>query len=378
MSENHESDYGIKPVIGISTGDLNGIGIEVVIKTFEDERMFDHCVAILYGSSKALSYHRNVYKKEGFKYNIINHPEKAKEGVLNVLNCWEEQTNISLGVPDDTQGIYSLKALEQVAHDIKKGLIDAIITAPVNKKHISLVKPGFAGQTEFFAESFEAKESLMMLVSDTMRMGLVTNHVPVNKIVESLSAELIIDKIKLMNRSLIRDFMIDRPKIAVLALNPHAGDEGVIGSEDDDLIRPLVKLTNEKEGIMVFGPYAADGFFGSGTYRQFDGILAMYHDQGLIPFKALSFGQGVNFTAGLPHVRTSPDHGTAYDIAGKMIAEHDSFRKAVFDAIDILNNRAKFDEMHANPLDKMSKKLRQQGFITNEDEAVGVVEETEE
>lgn len=376
MSDNNtENQRRSKPKIGISTGDLNGIGIEVVIKTFEDERMFDHCVPILYGSSKALSYHRNVYKKEEFKYNIINNPDKSKEGVLNVLNCWEEQTNISLGIPDDTQGIYSFKALEQVAQDIKKGMIDAIITAPVNKKHISLVKPGFSGQTEFFAEAFGVEESLMMLVSNSMRMGLVTNHLPINKIVEAINPELIVKKIKLMNRALIRDFMIDRPKIAVLALNPHAGDEGVIGSEDDDLIRPVIKVTNENENILVYGPYAADGFFGSGTYRQFDGILAMYHDQGLIPFKTLSFGQGVNFTAGLPYVRTSPDHGTAYDIAGKMLADHDSFRKAVFDAIDIINNRAKFDEMNANPLDKMSKKLRQQGFITDEDESAEEVTE---
>lgn len=367
-----------KPKIGISTGDLNGIGIEVVMKTFEDERMFDYCIPILYGSSKALSYHRNVYKKEDFKYNIINHPDSAKEGILNVLNCWEEQISLNLGIPDETQGIYSLKALEQVAQDIKKDLIDIIITAPVNKKHISISKPGFSGQTEFFQQEFGAKESLMMLVSDTMRMGLVTNHVPIKDVVSTLSAELIVKKIKMMNRSLKRDFLIDRPKIAVLALNPHAGDEGVIGFEDDDLIRPVIKVTNENEQVMVFGPYAADGFFGSSTYRQFDGILAMYHDQGLVPFKALSFGQGVNFTAGLPYVRTSPDHGTAYDIAGKMIAEHDSFRKAVFDGIDILNNREKFDEMHENPLDKMSKKLRQQGFITDEDEEVPATNEDEE
>jgi len=345
-----------KPIIGISTGDLNGIGLEVVIKTFEEERMFNICTPILYGSSRALSYHRNVYQKEEFKFNIINRTDRAKESVLNVLNCWEESVNISLGIPDEKHGIYALKALDGVAGDIVKGNIDAIITAPVNKKHINVVAPGFTGQTEFFQEKFGCKDSLMMLVSDTMRMGLVTNHVPIREVSDKITPEQISLKVRLMNESLKRDFMIDRPKIAVLALNPHAGDEGIIGSEDDDLVRPTVKRISKEENILVFGPYAADGFFGSGTYRQFDGILAMYHDQGLVPFKALSFGQGVNFTAGLPHVRTSPDHGTAYDIAGKLIADHESFRTAVFMAVDVLKNRFKYDDMHANPLERTSHK----------------------
>lgn len=345
-----------KPIIGISTGDLNGIGLEVVIKTFEDERMFDLCIPVLYGSSRALSYHRNVYQKEDFKFNIVNRIDRSKEYVMNVLNCWEESVNISLGIPDKNHGVYALKALEGVANDIVKGHIDAIITAPVNKKHINAVVPGFTGQTEFFQEKFGSTESLMMLVSDTMRMGLITNHVPIKEVSTKITSEQIALKVRLMNESLKRDFMIDRPKIAVLALNPHAGDEGIIGHEDDDLVRPTVKKINEDENILVFGPYAADGFFGSGTFRQFDGILAMYHDQGLVPFKALSFGQGVNFTAGLPHVRTSPDHGTAYDIAGKMVADHESFRTAVFMAVDVLKNRRQYDEMHANPLERTSHK----------------------
>lgn len=351
----------ILPKIGISIGDLNGIGLEVVMKTFSDERLYNYCIPILYGSSKALSYHRNVYKNQEFKFNIISDAEKAKPDIFNIVNCWEEQVALNLGVPDESHGLYALKALEAVAEDIKKGKIDAIITAPVNKKHISLEKPDFTGQTEFFEEKFGAKESLMMLVSDTIKVALVTNHLPLRDVAENVTAERIMNKLKLMDESLRRDYMHDKPRIAVLALNPHAGDEGVIGTEDEDIIRPLVKVAQEKERILAFGPYAADGFFGSGMFKNFDGILAMYHDQGLVPFKALSFGEGVNFTAGLPYVRTSPDHGTAYDIAGKFIAEHDSFQKAVFTALDILKNRKKHDEMYSDPLEQStSKKLREE------------------
>jgi len=342
-----------KPILGISIGDMNGIGVEVILKTFSDERMFDYCTPIVYGSSKAVSYHRNVYKMDDFQYKTIKYADRYEEGVLNVINCWEEQVTLSLGKSDAKHGVYALRALEDVATDLQQGKLDAVITAPINKYHISLVEDDFRGQTEFFATKFGVKQSLMMLVSDVMRMALVTNHVPISEVASKLSNELIYSKINLLSEALRRDFMVDKPKIAVLALNPHAGDEGLIGKEDDDMIRPVVKYANER-GVLVFGPYAADGFFGTGVYRQFDGILAMYHDQGLVPFKALSFGQGVNFTAGLPIVRTSPDHGTAYDIAGKFIAEHESFRKAVFMALDIAKNRKQYDEMHENTLQKQS------------------------
>ncbi len=351
MSEN-------KPKIGITIGDLNGIGIEVIIKTFSDERMYDHCTPILYGSSKAISYHRNVYKQHDFNYNIISGPEKAKANAFNIINCWEEQVNFNLGVPDKTHGVYSLKSLVSAAYDIEQGKIDAIVTAPVNKKNISLAQEGFTGQTEFFADKFKAKDNLMMMVSDNMKVALVTNHVPVKDICSYITGEHIMSKLKLMSDSLKRDYLIDKPKIAVLALNPHAGDEGVIGSEDDDIVRPVIKAANEIGNILAFGPYAADGFFGSATYTNFDGILAMYHDQGLVPFKAMSFGTGVNYTGGLPFVRTSPDHGTAYDIAGKFIANHESFQKAIFTALDVLKNRRNFDEMHENPVERNAHKLK--------------------
>jgi len=349
-----------KPIIGITTGDLNGIGMEVLIKTFEDERMLNSCIPILYGSSKSLSYHRNVYKKHEFKYNIVSSAEKCKSGTFNVVNCWEEQVDINLGVPDEKHGLYALKALEAVAYDISQGKIDAIITLPVNKKHISLERPMFTGQTEFFSEKFDTKESLMMLVSENIKVALVTNHLPISDIVDHITGDKIMAKLKLMDHSLKRDFNINGPKIAVLALNPHAGDDGLIGTEDDNIVRPVIKDASENENILAFGPYAADGFFGSGNYRNFDGILAMYHDQGLVAFKALSFGEGVNFTAGLPYVRTSPDHGTAYNIAGKFIANHESFQKSVFMALDILKNRNTYDEMHANPIERNALKLREE------------------
>ncbi len=360
----------IKPKIGITTGDLNGIGLEVLIKTFEDKRMLQSCTPILYGSSKSLSYHRNVFKKHDFKYNIISTPEKCKNDAFNIINCWEEQVDINLGVPDVKHGLYSLKALEAVAYDISQNKIDAIITLPVNKKHISTEKPQFTGQTEFFSEKFETKESLMMLVSDNIKVALVTNHVPVKDIASHITGDKIMTKLKLMDESLKRDFNINGPKIAVLALNPHAGDEGLIGSEDDNIVRPVIKDANEKENILAFGPFAADGFFGSGNFRNFDGILAMYHDQGLVAFKALSFGEGVNFTAGLPYVRTSPDHGTAYNIAGKFIANHESFQKAVFMAQDILKNRAAYDDMHSNPIERNALKLREERIDERQEKIV--------
>ncbi len=366
-----------RPKIGISTGDLNGIGIEVIIKTFEDERMLQHCTPILYGSSKVFSYHRNVYKRPDFKYQIISSAEKSRNDAFNIINCWSEQVALDLGKPDPQHGVYALKALEAVAYDIQNGKIDVIVTSPINKKNISLEKEDFTGQTEFFQQKFGTEESLMMLVSDNMKVALVTNHVPVSKIAENITAERIRTKLQLLDQSLRRDFLVDKPKIAVLALNPHAGDEGVIGNEDDELIRPVVKSVNEKDGIMAFGPYAADGFFGSGTYRNFDAILAMYHDQGLVPFKALSFGDGVNFTAGLPYVRTSPDHGTAYDIAGRGIADSDSFQKAVFMGLDILRNRQNYDEMHANPVRKRSLNFREER-IDEEPEDLEKIEKEEQ
>lgn len=343
-----------KPKIGISIGDVNGIGIEVVLKTFSDERMLEMCTPIVYGSSKAMSYHKNALGLDNVQYNVISGPEKARSRALNVLNCWTEEVKITIGNPDKATGAFALKALEAVNYDVTQGKIDAIITAPINKKHLSTESKPFTGQTEFFTKRQSADESLMFLLSENLKVGLATNHVPVKNIVQNISVEGILRKLRIMNNSLKKDFLIPVPRIAVLAVNPHAGDEGIIGNEDAEIVSPAVKKAKD-EKIMVFGPYAADGFFGSGAYTNFDAILGMYHDQGLIPFKALTFGHGVNYTAGLRIVRTSPDHGTAYDIAGKGIASEESFRQAVYTAIDILNNRDRFTDMNAYEMKKGRK-----------------------
>lgn len=341
-----------KPKIGITIGDMNGIGIEVIMKTFLDERMLKYCTPIVYGSSKAFSYHRKVLQLEQFNYQVINTVEKAKPDACNLLNCWTEEIQITLGKVSDKLGQYAYKALEAATYDLSEGKIDAIVTAPVNKNTLNTGQIHFVGHTEYLAEKFGVKENLMFLVSDTIKVGLVTNHVPVQHIANNISAALIVKKIKLMDWSLRQDFGIERPRIAVLALNPHAGDNGLIGEEEQTMITPAIEKA-KASNLLVFGPYAADGFFGSGVYKKFDAILAMYHDQGLIPFKTLSFGHGVNFTAGLPIIRTSPDHGTAYNIAGKGEAAPDSFRQSVFLAIDILNHRKTFAEMTANPLKQL-------------------------
>ncbi len=340
--------------IGISIGDINSISPEIIIKTFKDERMFKYCTPIIYGSSRVMSYHRKVLQEEDFSYNIIDSVERAKSGVCNVLNCWTEDISITIGRPNPAIGKFALRAIESALYDLKEGKIDMILTAPVNKSLLHTQENPFPGHTEYITQKFENSSSMMFLVSNQLRVGLVTNHLPVRDVAKNISEKLILKKLRIMHNSLKRDFGIVRPKIAVLGLNPHAGDSGLIGEEDRDVITPTLEKA-KNENILVFGPYAADGFFGMGLYRQFDAILAMYHDQGLIPFKTLSFGHGVNFTAGLPIVRTSPDHGTAYDIAGKNIASEQSFREAIFMGIDVIRHRHNFDEMMADPLKKVTR-----------------------
>lgn len=343
-----------KVKVGISIGDINSISPEIIIKTFKDERMFNYCTPIVYGSSRVMSYHRKVLQEEDFNYNIINSAARAKSDACNVLNCWTEDISITIGRPNPEIGVFALRAIESAMYDLQEGKIDMILTAPVNKSLLNTNENPFPGHTEYITQKFDGSASMMFLVSDRLRVGLVTNHVAVKDISKYISEKLILKKLRIMNESLMKDFGIVRPKIAVLGLNPHAGDSGLIGLEDEEIIKPtLEKARNEK--MLVFGPYAADGFFGMGLYKQFDAVLAMYHDQGLIPFKTLSFGHGVNFTAGLPIVRTSPDHGTAYDIAGKNIASEQSFREAIFVGIDILRNRQNFEEMTANPLKKVTR-----------------------
>ena len=346
MSRNLNTD---KIRVGITVGDLNGIGLEVIIKTLIDNRILQVCTPIVYGSSKVASFHRKALGVSDFSFFPIRDADQANPKNANLVNCWEEEVAIELGKPSSIAGKYALKSLEAAINDIKRNKTDVLVTAPIDKHTIQSDKFNFPGHTEYLAEQFQVKENLMLLVSDSLRVGVVTGHVPVNKISSLLSTELIIKKIRILNKSLIEDFGIRKPKIAVLGLNPHAGDKGLIGDEEAKIIIPAINKAKE-DNLLVFGPYPADGFFGSGNFKNFDGILGMYHDQGLVPFKTLSFGSGVNFTAGLPIVRTSPDHGTGYDIAGKNIASEDSFRQALYLACDIFKNRIEHKELTSNPL----------------------------
>lgn len=344
--------------IGISIGDLNGIGLEVILKTLNDQRMLNWCTPIIYGSSKVVSYHKNIVGLDELPFHTAKSGDRVKYDQINVVNCWQDNVNITIGQNSDSSGKYAKISLEQATIDLKNGYIDALVTAPINKKAMQMAGFEFPGHTEFLTAEFDVKESLMLMVNENLRVGLVTNHLALRDVPQAVTKELIAAKLQLFNKSLKEDFAIDRPTIALLALNPHASDDGVIGDEEEKVIRPVV-IEAKKKGVMALGPFSADGFFGSNQYKKFDGILAMYHDQGLIPFKALSFGNGVNFTAGLPIVRTSPDHGTAYEIAGTNSANPSSFRQAMFLAIDIAKNRREHKDMHANPLKKKDHLVKQ-------------------
>jgi len=335
--------------IGISIGEVNGVGPEVILKTFADTRILQTCTPVIYGSAKTLSFHRKALNIPEFNYNTIRSIKDIIPHKVNLLNCWDEEIKIEIGVASKHTGIYAFKALEAATADLAGGNIHALVTAPIDKHTIQPDNPNFTGHTEYLAKAFNTNDYLMFLVSGDLRVALVTGHVPVSKVAALISKESILAKLKVMHSSLKRDFGIRKPKIAVLGLNPHAGDHGVIGNEDMEIIIPAVKDANSA-GILAYGPYSADGIFGAGGYRKFDAILAMYHDQGLIPFKTLAFETGVNFTAGLPFIRTSPDHGTAYDIAGKGIANENSFREAVYLAVDVFKRRLEFDGITANPL----------------------------
>ncbi len=343
-----------KTKIGISIGDINGIGLEVILKTFFNKKIKTIGTPIIYGSSKVVSYHKNIIKKSDFQFQSINSPEKAWEEKVNVINCWEENANIKLGKINEIGGKYALKSLSAAVKDLKAGKIDALVTAPINKKAMELIDFGFSGHTEYLTHESNTTESLMLMVHENLRVGLVTNHLPIKDVAGAITKQKILKKLNIMQESLKIDFGLERPIIAVLALNPHAGDNGLLGSEEEEIIRPAI-VEAKKKGLMVMGPFPADGFFGSGQFSKFDGILAMYHDQGLAPFKTLSEGKGVNFTAGLPYVRTSPTHGTGFDIVGKNLADPTSFRNSFFMAIDISESRKKYMESHKNPMD-ISKK----------------------
>ena len=336
--------------VGISQGDINGIGWEVIIKTFSDPAMLEICTPIVFSSAKTISFHKKALNSEDFPHQIIRDSDEAIKGKLNVLNLYDEEIQMELGKSTPNGGKYALKSLEAACDAIQNNKIDVLVTAPINKHNIQSDAFKFAGHTDYLQMHFAAgKSALMLMCSDYLKVGVVTGHIPISQIASAISAEKIIQKLNTLIKTLEEDFQIRKPKIAVLGLNPHAGDNGTIGNEESQIILPAINKMKE-ENRMVFGPYSADGFFASGTYSKFDAVLAMYHDQGLIPFKTLSFADGVNFTAGLSIIRTSPDHGTAYDLAGKNIADPSSFRKAVYMAIDIFNARNEHEEVSANPL----------------------------
>lgn len=339
--------------IGISIGDVNGIGLEVIIKTLVDQKILDYCTPIVYGHTKVASFHRKTLDVQEFNFNVINSAAQAHDKRANMINCWEEDVKIELGQTTGTGGKYALISLEKAMNDLLAGDIDALVTAPINKHNIQSDSFQFPGHTEYIQEKTGSADSLMFLVAEDIRVGVVTGHIPVKDVPEKISVEKILSKLILMSESLKKDFWIQKPKIAVLGLNPHAGDSGLIGKEELDIIIPAIAEANAK-GVFAFGPYAADGFFAASIYKQFDAVLAMYHDQGLIPFKNIAFHSGVNFTAGLPVVRTSPDHGTGYDIAGKNKASESSFREALFTALNIVERRRESAQLTANPL-KLSK-----------------------
>lgn len=339
-----------KIIIGITHGDINGIGYEVILKTMADNRMLETFVPVIYGSSKVAAYHRKNLDIQGVNLNSVNSIEEINPKRINIINCVDDEVKVDLGSSTPEAGKAALAALERATEDLKKGALHAIVTAPINKKNIQSDTFNFPGHTEYLENKFGTETpALMMLVNDVMRVAVVTGHVPVNKIATELTDKLILDKLIVLNASLKKDFSIIRPRIAVLGLNPHAGDDGVIGDEEKRVIVPALKEA-ARLGIIAAGPYPADGFFGSGNFNKFDAVLAMYHDQGLIPFKTVSMDTGVNFTAGLSVIRTSPDHGTAYDIAGKNMASEESFRQALYMAYDVYQSRQWNAEIAANPL----------------------------
>lgn len=351
MEEKNQTQNNNAPKVrlGITHGDINGVSYEVILKTFSDPRLFDICTPVLYGSTKVASYHKKLLTLHSdINFTALNDAADAQPRRFNVVNLTNEEIKIDVGRSTEVAGLLSRQSLNRACEDLKRGVIDVLVTAPINKKNIQAQDFDFPGHTEYLSHQFGCS-SLMMMVCDRIRIGIVTNHLALKDVPNTITHNLLYDKMMLMNESLKRDFGVPMPKIAVLAIDPHAGDNGVIGNQDATVVKPVIDELQNK-GVLVYGPFPSDGFFGSNEFNKFDGVLALYHDQGLIPFKLMSFTEGVNFTAGLPYVRTSPAHGTGYDIAGKDKASEQSFRSAVYLACNILRNRKEYDELTANPL----------------------------
>lgn len=342
-----------KPVIGLTCGDVNGIGLELIIKVVSDNRLLEICTPVIFANNKVLNFYRKGLADMNFNFSSTREIARINHKQINLFSCWEEEVTITPGTLNETGGKYAVMSLVAAAQALKEGKIDGLVTAPIHKKNTQSAQFDFTGHTPYLKNIFGANDVVMFMVAENMRVGLVTEHVPLKEVAQHISKEKIISKLNIINNSLKKDFGIDKPKIAVLGLNPHAGDEGLIGKEEEEIIRPAIKEAKQKD-IFCFGPYSADAFFARGQHEKFDAVLAMYHDQGLIPFKSLAIGEGVNYTAGISGVRTSPDHGVAFDIAGKSKADEASFRAAIFAAVDIFNSRRGYADNRRNPLRKMS------------------------
>ncbi|HEY8397820.1 MAG TPA: 4-hydroxythreonine-4-phosphate dehydrogenase PdxA [Flavihumibacter sp.] len=351
------SNESSRPLIGISCGDLNGIGLELIIKAVSNSKLLEICTPIVFASNKAINFYRKSIPDSNFNFQQIRDFSRINTKQVNVFNCWEEEVAITPGQLTPEGGKYAIRSLTTAVEALKEGNIHALVTAPIHKKNTQGDEFPYTGHTPYLKEAFGAKEVVMMMVASNMRVALLTEHVPVQEIAPYITRAAIVSKLRLIESSMKQDFGIDRPKIAVLGLNPHAGDEGLIGAEEENVIKPAIKEFKQQSNSIIQGPFPADGFFARGYQERFDVVLAMYHDQGLIPFKSLSQGEGVNFTAGLPVVRTSPDHGTAFDIAGKNRANEGSLLSSIFTAIDILRQRQTWSENRANPMKKLTNRL---------------------
>ena len=341
-----------KPIIGISIGDLNGIGAELIIKTLNDHRLLELCTPVIFASNKVINFYRKSVPDINFAYQSIKELNRVNFKQINIFNCWEEEVGITPGQLTDVGGRYAIKSLTVAVQTLKENKINGLVTAPIHKKNTNSNEFNYTGHTPYLKHIFGVQDVAMLMVAGSFRVGLLSEHVPLSEAAKYITRENILSKLNIINNSLIKDFGIDKPKIAVLGLNPHAGDEGLIGREEEEIIKPAIK--DARHSMLAMGPYSADGFFARRHYEKFDAVLAMYHDQGLIPFKSLAIGEGVNYTAGLPAVRTSPDHGTAFDIAGKNKADNASFLTAIYECIDIINRRYGYVESHRNPVKKVT------------------------